>query len=189
MPDSTISFAPKPMQALSERVFLIQGMLTPHECQELIGLSEAAGFDKAQVRTDVGQKSMPTVRNNDRTILEHPEWVAKLWQRLPLAELPTVAGQRPAGLPRELRFYRYGSGQRFKMHKDGPWRENGLTSQLTLLVYLNEGYTGGRTDFREFQVTGRTGDCLIFIHNTWHEGEALAAGQKYVLRSDVLYQG
>ena len=101
--------------------------------------------------------------------------------------LPEVDAQVPRGLPKDLRFYKYAPGQRFKMHKDGPWHEDGLTSQLTLLVYLNDGFTGGDTDFRDFRVKPDTGAALLFIHDTWHEGAAIESGTKYVLRSDVMY--
>lgn len=74
------------------------------------------------------------------------------------------------------------------MHKDGPWHENGLSSQLTLLVYLNDDFSGGNTDFRDFQVAPVPGTALLFIHDTWHEGSAVMQGTKYVLRSDVLYR-
>ena len=74
------------------------------------------------------------------------------------------------------------------MHKDGPWTEDGLTSQLTLLIYLNDGFVGGDTDFRDFRVVPKQGDALLFVHDTWHEGAAVESGVKYVLRSDVLYR-
>jgi hypothetical protein len=86
-----------------------------------------------------------------------------------------------------IRRARFPPGQRFKMHKDGPWHEDGLTSRLTLLVYLNDDFTGGDTDFREFRVKPEPGAALLFIHDTWHEGAAVESGTKYVLRSDVLY--
>ena len=85
--------------------------------------------------------------------------------------------------------------QRARQHLDegpvtpsyGPWREDGLASRLTLLVYLNDGFTGGDTDFREFRVKPEAGAALLFVHDTWHEGAAIEAGTKYVLRSDVMY--
>ena len=78
--------------------------------------------------------------------------------------------------------------KRFKMHKDGPWHENGMSSRLTFLVYLSDDFTGGDTDFREFRISPQKGDALLFIHDTWHEGCAVQEGVKYVLRSDVLYR-
>ena len=103
------------------------------------------------------------------------------------ARFANIAGRQACGLPRDLRFYQYQPEQRFKMHKDGPWLEDGLRSELTLLVYLNEDFQGGATDFREFKVLPKTDDAVLFVHDTWHEGAVLEAGCKYVLRSDVMY--
>lgn len=153
----------------SERVFSVPGLLSSAECAELTALAEGAGFDAATVRTSQGQLAMPRVRNNQRSMVDNPPWVARLWQRLQQVELPVVQGEQATGLPRSLRFYKYEPGQRFKMHKDGPWREDGRVSQLTLLVYLNDGFTGGCTDFRDFVVQPEAGRALLFLHDTWHE--------------------
>ncbi|WP_167086075.1 2OG-Fe(II) oxygenase [Massilia frigida] len=169
-------------------VWSIDGFLDVRECGELIALAEARGFAAAAVRTAQGARPMPTIRNNERAQFDAPDWIALLWQRLAAAGLPGLDGQAALGLPRELRFYKYAAGQRFKMHKDGPWSEDGLSSKLTFLVYLNQGYEGGDTVFKEFRVTPRTGSALLFVHDTWHEGAALAGGVKYVLRSDVMYR-
>lgn len=171
----------------SPRVFSIEGFLEPEECEQLISLAEREGFASAGVRTADGPKAMPGIRNNERAMLPSPHWIELLWARLGQVALPEVAGQMPTGLPKDLRFYKYSPGQRFKMHKDGPWHEDGLTSQLTLLVYLNHGFTGGDTDFREFRVKPEVGAALLFIHDTWHEGAVIESGTKYVLRSDVMY--
>lgn len=173
--------------AHSDRAFSIPGFLSVGECDELIALAEREGFEAAGVRTAGGPKAMPLVRNNDRVLVESAAWVALLWQRLQGVALPLLGGEAAQGLPRGLRFYRYAPGQRFKMHKDGPWTESGMTSRLTMLVYLNAGFAGGDTDFRDFVVQPATGPALLFVHDTWHEGRAVTEGTKYVLRSDVLY--
>lgn len=172
----------------SDRVFSIPSFLAPGKCSELVALAESAGFSAASVRTANGQKPMPTVRNNERTTLADADLVRFLWLRLQGANLPMLDGEVPVGLPKDLRFYKYSQGQRFKMHKDGPWNEDGITSRLTFLLYLNDGYVGGETDFREFKIAPKAGDALLFIHDTWHEGTEVAQGVKYVLRSDVMYQ-
>jgi predicted 2-oxoglutarate/Fe(II)-dependent dioxygenase YbiX len=172
----------------SDRAFSVQAMLSPAECRQLIDLAEAHGFAPAGVRTTQGPTPMPLVRNNERVLVEDAAWVASVWHRLDAVALPSSDGQAACGLPKDLRFYRYVAGQRFKMHKDGPWTEDGLTSQLTLLVYLNDGFTGGDTVFRDFRVAPKQGDALLFVHDTWHEGAAVESGVKYVLRSDVLYR-
>jgi predicted 2-oxoglutarate/Fe(II)-dependent dioxygenase YbiX len=172
----------------SDRAFSIDDFLTAPECQALIDLSEVQGFAAADVRAPSGAKAMPMVRNNARVLLASPQWVSLLWLRLGAVQLPQIDTQEAAGLPQALRFYKYTAGQRFKMHKDGPWTEGGLTSQLTLLVYLNEGFTGGETRFKTFSIAPRTGSALLFMHDTWHEGAAVHSGSKYVVRSDVLYR-
>jgi hypothetical protein len=173
--------------ALSPRVWKVTGFLNASECERLIALAEETGFAAADVRTGAGQMSMPNIRNNERTIFESPAWVDVLWQRFRQCNLPPVEDRLPIGLPKALRFYKYQPGQRFKMHKDGPWQQGGLSSKLTLLVYLNEQFSGGATDFREFQVVPATGTAVVFVHDTWHEGTAVAEGIKYVLRSDILF--
>lgn len=110
-----------------------------------------------------------------------------MWNRLSEIDLPVIDRQKPIGLPKDLRFYKYANGQRFKMHKDGPWSENGLSSKLTFLIYLNDDFVGGSTVFKDLSVSPVAGDALLFIHDTWHEGSAVTEGVKYVLRSDVLY--
>ncbi|MFM9434625.1 putative 2-oxoglutarate/Fe(II)-dependent dioxygenase YbiX [Janthinobacterium sp. CG_23.3] len=176
------------MHRYSDRVFAIPDFLTKAESAELIALAETRGFEAALVRTQLGLKPMANVRNNQRLVCELPAWRERLWTRLAATELPVLDGGATAvGLPAQLRFYKYKPGQRFKMHKDGPWSEGGLASKLTLLVYLNDTFAGGATDFRDFIVRPATGMALLFIHDTWHEGEQVSSGTKYVLRSDVLY--
>ncbi|MDA8520838.1 prolyl hydroxylase family protein [Acidovorax sp. NCPPB 4044] len=162
------------------------GLFSPAECQALIALAEREGFEPAAVRMASGTRPLPQVRNNERAQFAAPDWVATLWERVRALPLPGLDGEAAVGLPRELRFYRYRPGQRFRMHKDGPWTEGGLTSRLTLLVYLNDDFEGGDTGFRDFRVQPRTGSALVFVHDTWHEGSAVTADTKYVLRSDIL---
>jgi predicted 2-oxoglutarate/Fe(II)-dependent dioxygenase YbiX len=174
--------------AISPSVFTISDFLSGSECDELIAIAEHRQFTSAGVRTAAGEKAMPMIRNNERTMVEHSEWVQTLWQRLAGQPLPALENQNPCGLPRDLRFYKYTEGQRFKMHKDGPWMEDGLRSRLTILVYLNDGFEGGLTQFKEFAVTPVRGEALLFVHEKWHEGAAVTSGVKYVLRSDVMYR-
>lgn len=75
-------------------------------------------------------------------------------------------------------------------------------SQLTVMLYLNEGggadYTGGDTNFLPADVRRRAaeavvftpscGDLLVFTHRLLHEGARVAAGRKYAIRTDVMYE-
>jgi predicted 2-oxoglutarate/Fe(II)-dependent dioxygenase YbiX len=165
----------------------MDSFLTMPQCDALIADAEQHGFDMAGVRTVAGQKMMSNIRNNERVQYPSEPWVAVLWEGLSKLELPILEGQQAKGLPQDIRFYKYSPGQRFKMHKDGSWTEAGLTSKLTLLVYLNHDFGGGETDFRDFKISPKKGTAVLFVHDTWHEGAQVTHGVKYIARSDVLY--
>lgn len=110
-----------------------------------------------------------------------------MWQRLQAAQLPALDGQTAKGLPKELRFYKYSVDQLFKMHKDGSWIESGMSSNLAFMVYLNDDFVGGETDFRDFKINPVKDTELLFIHDIWHEGCNVTQGIKHVVRSVVLY--
>ena len=67
---------------------------------------------------------------------------------------------------------------------------NEARSLLTLLVYLDDDFDGGATDFPEQgeTVTPRAGDALWFQHALLHAGRPVTRGTKHVLRTDVLYR-
>jgi WD40 repeat protein len=101
-------------------------------------------------------------------------------------------------LNNRLRFCRYSANQYFHRHLDGVhYRSTTLQSKLTFMIYLNGAteFEGGRTLFYKTKDTTeiwaayipRQGDLIVFDHNVWHEGELLSAGEKFVLRSDILY--
>jgi len=83
-------------------------------------------------------------------------------------------------------------GQRFAPHYDGCFRRNpSECSELTFMVYLNDGFAGGATTFHDFdeEVVPQAGMALLFQHQLLHEGCVVTSGVKYVLRSDVMYGG
>ncbi len=68
------------------------------------------------------------------------------------------------------------------------------------MVYLNDGFEGGATEFNLrrsgmiqlddplLTVTPAAGKLLVFRHDILHQGAAVTSGRKYVLRSDVMYR-
>ena len=44
------------------------------------------------------------------------------------------------------------------------------------------------TDTVACSVTPRTGTALIFNHDTLHEGEPVAMGTKYIIRTEIMYR-
>jgi predicted 2-oxoglutarate/Fe(II)-dependent dioxygenase YbiX len=169
--------------------FTLSGVLTPKECLDFIERSENHGFEKAMVSSRHGAVINLNVRNNDRVILDDPELAEQIWQRVKHL-LPVIQqGREIRGLNERFRFYRYTEGQVFRWHHDGYFeRDNGEQSALTFLIYLNEDYLGGETNFEWTRVKAKTGMGLVFPHHLVHQGNAvLGDGVKYVIRTDVMY--
>ena len=179
---------------IPDRLLTIEGFFSPEECAQQIARSEGAGYEAATISTRGGAVMNTAIRNNDRLIADDPALAQLLWQRVK-PFVPSPLFEREAiGLNERLRYYRYEPGQTFKPHQDGSFkRENGEKSQVTFMVYLNDGFGGGSTNFDlryphgEVEVVPRAGMALLFVHSFRHEGAVVTSGAKYVLRSDVMY--
>jgi hypothetical protein len=169
-------------------IFTIPNVLSAAECEEYIAWSESLGYEAAPVSLAVGAVLRPDIRNNARVMVDAPERAVEIWSRV-FADIPAVAdGRRAVGLNERFRFYRYGPGQQFAPHTDGCHRRpNGEESLFTFMIYLNGGAVGGATKFENASVTPQAGLALVFDHYLLHEGARVVEGQKYVLRSDIMY--
>lgn len=119
------------------------------------------------------------------------------------------------GLNNRFRFYRYSEGDYFKPHTDGSWPHSkiingqfiddaygdGRESAMTFLVLLSDDYIGGETVFynrfdKNAQVQVRTpkGGVLCFFHGMHdlqmlHEGKLIEQGLKYMIRTELIFEG
>jgi hypothetical protein len=130
------------------------------------------------------------VRNNTRMMWDDEAEAGALLARVAAQVPERVSGMRLCGANPRLRLYRYGPGQRHGAHWDTVVElPGGVRSLLTLVFYLNDGFTGGDTDFPELgrRVQPRAGRALLFQHRVLHEATEVIAGEKLVLRTDILY--
>jgi predicted 2-oxoglutarate/Fe(II)-dependent dioxygenase YbiX len=99
-------------------------------------------------------------------------------------------------LNERLSFLRYGEGNFFGPHCDGPLElPDGRHAYVTLQIYLGaDGVEGGATRLygyqdRVFDVEPKKGRVLIFQQrNVYHSGEKVTKGVKYALRSDFMFR-
>lgn len=173
---------------LSEDIWVIEDFISEQKCHELILFSEQLGYGEATVTTENGARMMKGVRDNYRIIHKDAQLAYDLWPKLAPHCPSTVLNLNLMRLNDHFRFYRYSEGQRFKRHRDGRVQlPSGETSLITFMVYLNEDFEGGETQFDEVVVKPKAGMALCFFHNLKHEGRPILSGEKYVLRSDVFY--
>lgn len=167
------------------------GALSAEQCAALIELAEDIGFSRAPITTDAGPVMASRVRNNTRVMIDDPARAGALWARVQPV-VPPRERYEAVGLNERLRFYRYDEEQRFVWHRDGSFQgEDGVRSQLTLMIDLNHAFYGGETEIdlgEKIVIRPRTGMALLFDHHVLHQGAPVTMGRKYVLRTDVMYR-
>ena len=174
------------------QVFTVSDVLNRDECEEMIERTERLGYEPAPITTGRGFVMAPEVRSNTRVMLDDVARAQRLWQRLGDRVPSGPSGWRAVGLNERFRFYRYDVGERFRWHYDGSFRRSPAECSLvTVMVYLNDGFDGGATEFdlgRELRVVPRRGTALVFDHPLRHQGAPVRRGRKYVMRTDVMYR-
>lgn len=169
----------------------IPDFLTPEECQSYIDYAEGIGFEEAMIDTRAhGQIMAKDVRDNYRVVVDVPDMAATLWDKVK-DNIPEHIGWEPIGLNERLRFYRYEDGQSFKRHIDGSFKRSSIEqSKITFLIFLNDDFEGGHTQFFDptVIVNPEKGKAVLFQHHQVHAGLPVTSGRKYMLRSDVMYR-
>lgn len=180
--------------------FVVPGAFSAARCEELLALAAGTGFQATNTH-------YPTYyRNNERLVVDDEKLAGQLFAAIRPVLPPVLPADEPGAAPwhlralnTRLRFCRYGVGQYFHRHLDGVHHQSAtVQSRLTFMIYLNDatGFSGGRTLFyrsKEDQAIWAAyqparGDLIVFDHRIWHEGEELGSGEKFVLRSDILYE-
>ncbi len=181
----------------SDKVFVLHNFLTSDECVALIRRSEGLPYEIGTVGGVVAEG----IRNNERLLVDDKSLADTLFCRA-APWLPQMAeSRRLVGFNERWRFYRYRPGQTFQPHRDGSYMslETHEKSEVTFLIYLNDDMTGGETRFfADMEQVARRcpyltvkptiGAALVFFHSVWHEGAIVQRGEKYVLRTDVMYK-
>ncbi len=128
-----------------ERVLVIHDFLSSEECVALIRRSEALAYAPGTVAGVINDN----VRNNERVIVDDASLASDLFERA-APFLPTLLDDHSlVGFNERWRFYRYNPGQTFSPHRDGAYlgMKTCKQSELTFMIYLNEGMVGGETRF------------------------------------------
>ena len=175
-------------------VAFVEDALPAEVCDALVARIEAESPALAPINVAGGAVVDTRVRNNERVMFDDVALAADLFARTRAFVPETLEEARLVGYNERFRGYRYRNGQRFAPHFDGAYyrprtargREG---SQVTVLFYLNEGFSGGETRLIDYEVTiaPKRGSVLFFEHAMLHEGCPVTAGTKYVLRSDAMY--
>ena len=184
--------------ALSPQVRTVTGFATPAECAWLIGLARG-GLRRAQVyRRDADGYMAAGTRTNSEA--DYTFGNADLVLRTVIERIAHAVGFSTR-LFEVAKLLHYEPGQQFAPHHDFQQpttpalaREIARRGQrvATVLVYLNDDYAGGETEFPRIGLRhrGATGDALLFAnvrpdgdldHDSLHAGLPTTRGVKWVL--------
>lgn len=192
-------------EVLAREAFItrLDSVFSEEECANLISLADANGYSPALLNVGNGEQILaPEVRSSSRSIIDSEELAGKIWERVaahapdvwPLPEFVSTPMRRPVvALNERLRFLKYNVGEYFRQHGDGMYvRPNGERSYVTVLLYLNSGYEGGRTTFtnsegQRFEIEPRAGTVVLHDHRILHESPPVKSGTKFIMRTDLMF--
>lgn len=167
-------------------------------CARVIDRAITMGFEPATITSENGVSVTPEIRNNDRAIFDDIDLADELWLRVSSHFREDFKGLAATGLNDRFRVYRYVPGQFFDWHQDGEFNHpNGAVSKFTMMIYLNDGVEGGGTSFADvfsphvfvdFTINPALGKALLFHHPLSHRGDPITSGEKFVLRTDVMFK-
>lgn len=200
---------------LLQHSFELHNVLSRAECNAIVSLSDAIGFQRPKCGGGIGSKEASPPP--DRLVwVTNQDWCDRVYKRMEACLPARIAGRKPVGINPRWRLYRYEPGFALDRHQDRSFKASGIDeagelrydvlrdgseSLLTLLIYLNEGMEGGGTMLYERddmtsalqEVSPRPGAALLFPHgrdnpeSVWHAGMPVIGGRKYIIRTDVIY--
>ena len=180
------------------RIVVIERFASPQECQWLIGRAASGGLQRAKVYRSSSTAQVAETRTNREmsfTIFNADVVLSLIRDRISAAVGAPVSHFEIAKL------LHYSPGEQFALHADfieaktpDLARELAARGQrsATFLIYLNDGYEGGATQFPRlsWQYRGGRGDALLFRnvdanggpdYDTIHAGMPPTSGDKWVL--------
>ena len=190
-----------------DQILIIRNLFTSKLCKDYVSFLSSLPLTTTPGKPKRGEAT----RVNDRFQIEDPLFTKRLWEQTPLQHLVQTYEDQSTwkgevlGLNPNIRIYRYRPGQFFDQHYDesnklafGSEKTPARTT-WTLLIYLTT-CEGGETAFYPeptkkgektpdpILVGMETGMALLHNHDDCmlHEGKEVKAGEKWVLRSDLV---
>jgi prolyl 4-hydroxylase len=165
----------------------IRGFFTPAECDFLMRTAAPRLAPSLVVDPHSGHMVRNPVRTSDAMAFP---WIAESPAIHAFNRRIAVATGTPPAQGEPLQVLRYQGGQQYRPHLDGV-AGDANQRMLTALVYLNDGYAGGETQFVRIGLTfrGGKGDALIFANalpdgscdaRALHAGLPVLSGEKYL---------
>ena len=154
-------------------IALYPGLFSAAECKYLAVLA-APWLEKAMVNVEGDETRFEDVRDADSSAIPHLTEDLVV-QRINRCIAGATRTKPEWGEP--LNVLRYRPGQQYRPHHDGRGSADGPMRIMTALIWLNEQFEGGETDFPNLniRVRGGLGDMLVFrnVHDDGSQDDRL----------------
>lgn len=125
----------KKKHSLPYLAVVLQNILSDEECDSVIRQSEKVGYEMALVNVGGGkQQKLTDVRNNDRCIIDDPEFAEVVWQRI-LSAIATDPNLSSSNKDGDELMLEYGLDRLGVFQHRGTWYSVGLNERLRILRY------------------------------------------------------
>jgi prolyl 4-hydroxylase len=188
MPGGTpASRLPLESLSVSPKVAVARALFTPEECAHIMALSAPKLVPSVVVDPTTRREIPHPIRTSEGTVLgpiQQDLVIHTLDRRIAAVTSLRVEQGEP------LTVLRYAPGQQYRLHHDClPGEANQRV--VTAIVYLNDDYDGGATEFPAIntEFRGRTGDAILFANTladgqvderSRHAGLPVTRGEKWI---------
>jgi hypothetical protein len=194
--------------------FVLENFFSSEECDYYVNKAKEIGFHnlKNQYPEDY--------RNSERLSFLSDDIAALIWERLKnFLEKEDLNGKKPMNINvsgvwkpsrvnNGIKITKYTSGSFFKPHIDNVFIFNPQEITIhTILIYLNDEFEGGETNFCEIPEHGLKsflfngisykiiesikpvkGRAIVFENYKCHEGSKLLSGTKYIMKTEIVFK-
>lgn len=189
-------------------LFGVENILTADECKWLTNYATNDDNFWQEIKREYPKEH----RQGRRALVMNQTIADCIWQRLKphflsqdVAKIKpvgfgTMGDWRPVAVNPMLRFVESPEGGHFSAHQDaGYCASNDLRSIFSIVIYLNQDFSGGSTSFYNdgqdakdqkaiVDIKPEQGMAVVFNHSIHHAGNVVTKGTKVVLRADVMFQ-
>jgi len=185
---------------LENKIYLIDNVLTSEQCDTIVKSTLELGYNINSTQLIYG-KDWP--RTSKRITDAYDENLTNILTKQICSFVPQKLkdGREVLYVHQKSRFSEYTPGGFFKPHYDqgdfissGPNKGHG--SYFTIILYLNDDFSGGATHFckcketnkKEYYVQPKKGSVLVFKQSgVLHEGQEITKGKKYIMVGSIFY--
>ena len=85
-----------------------------------------------------------------------------------------------------LAYHRYNTSGSMRPHFDSQKVEENASSIASILLYVNDDFAGGSTQFESTAVKPEVGKVLLISHDLLHKANVVTDGAKYIIRTALM---